>query len=31
MKGKKYKKDEQDSCIDMALEDKIFYSMKGVG
>lgn len=31
MKGKKFKKDEQDSSIDMALEDKIFYSMKGVG
>ena len=25
MKGKKYKDDEQESSIDMALENKIFY------
>jgi hypothetical protein len=31
MKGKKNKNDEQESSIDMALENKIFYSMKGVG
>ena len=31
MKGRKYKKDEQDSSIEIALENKIFFSMKGVG
>jgi len=31
MKGKKCKNDEQESSINEALENKIFYAMKGVG
>ena len=30
-KGKKSKNDEKESSINEALENKIFYAMKGVG